>query len=185
MRLILLLTLLTLLSCNNKISDWEVHKDRYNISSISFPNLPAERIDTTTNNIVNYTMLSTLDSIDVSPSVFAKHILYPINIAELDLFNIKKDSIRLNNLFMKMIDGALNQSNGVLKSKVFFTYPEPGVKFVIIDHANSMKTISRIIIFDNFVINTNATGKESSFDEETEQQFFNSLKVNSDKSKRK
>ncbi|MFD1631318.1 hypothetical protein [Pseudopedobacter beijingensis] len=186
MRVFLLLTSITLIfSCKGKIGDWEVYKDRYNISSISFPNLPAERIDTTTNSLVNYTMLSTLDSIDTSPSVFAKHILYPVNIAELDLFTIKKDSNRLNSLFMKMIDGALNQSNSILKSKDFFIYPEPGVKFVTIDQTNSMKTVSRIIIFDNLVINTNATGKSDIFDEETEVKFFNSLKINRDKSDRK
>jgi len=120
-----------------------------------------------------------------SPSAFSYDCYFPTKLSEFDLYEMKKDPNKVNRLFESMIDGAQRQSNSEVIEKAHFTYPEPGVKITLFNFESNIKSICRIIIFDNYVISINATGASEVYNNDAEEKFFNSLKVNPENRHRK
>ncbi len=152
------------------------------------PTTPTERIDTIPSEsfaIIYASHMSSIDNEGVSPSTFGYNIYFPTDNTALDFFEIKKDTAKTNQVFENMIQGALSNSVSELGEKSYFSYPEPGVRFTAINKSNGMLGICRLIIFDNYVILTGAYGTTGSFSNESEEEFFKSLKINSGKRNRK
>ena len=186
--LFLTIIIITSLSCKSQLDNWITFSDKFNIGSILLPKQPLESVDTIvtpTFKLIQCANVIALDNKVISPSAFNYSIIFPTNINDFDFFKMKKDSNVVNTLFNNMINGAINNSNSILISKEYFHYPEPGVKITLHNSISKQTSVTRIIIFDDFVINTNATGKDSDFDNKIEETYFNSLKVNSDKRTRK
>ena len=187
-KLILLLPLFSILSCNPKLENWITYSDHFNIGSISLPKMPQENLDTTTTpnfKLVSSLNLSSIDNKKNSPSTFSYDLYFPTNIQEFDLYEMKKDSNIVNKLFDNMIRGAQRKSNTQIKEKNYFNYPEPGAKFILVNDETKNIGVVRIIIFDNYIISTNATGTEANFSYEIENEFFSTLKIKSEGRNRK
>ena len=186
--LTILIALTVTPGCKTKLDNWITYKDKFDLGSISLPSAPKETIDTVvTSNykLVHSSNISAFPNKDISPSAFGYDLVFPTNISEFDLFQMKKDSSIVNKLFYNMMKGAEYTTNSLIKDKLFFNYHnEPAVKFTLYNETDKQKSIGRIIIFDNYVLLTTATGIESKYSEEVEEAFFNTLKTDSGKSNR-
>jgi hypothetical protein len=174
---------LCFLACSNSIDNWLTFKDGFNIGSISLPNKPNETIDTTVTSafkLISSVNLSTIDNKSNSPSTFGYDLYFPTEINEFDFFKMKKDPTTVSRLFDKMILGAQRKSDSEVKEKIYFDYPEPGVKVILLNKETNQKGICRIIIFDNYIIMTSAVGTYDHYTEDIEDKFFKTLKVNSE-----
>ena len=180
--------IITTLSCKAKLDKWITFHDKFNIGEITIPKQPVESVDTMITpkfKLVHNVNVISLDNKDNSPSTFEYDIIFPTNNNDFDLFKMKKDTNIVNSLFNNMINSAISKSNTQLMHVESFKYPEPGVKIIVHDNNNKLTGVTRIIIFDNFVVVTTATGNDSKYNYEIEETFFKSLNINTDKRTRK
>lgn len=188
MKNILILLLLTCgFGCSNYAQNSESYSDKYNIGSISMPAATSEKLDTIITpkfKLVASQNMAYIDNKKYSPSTFSYDCYFPTILSEFDFFEMKKDSVTVNRLLENMINGAQSQSNSEIIGKTYFTYPEPGVKVTLLNHETNTKGVCRIIIFDNYVISTRATGANDNYENDVEDKFFKSLKINPETRKR-
>lgn len=187
-KIIFLFIILCFYGCKNRFENWIVYNDNYNIGSISLPHHPTINIDTAANSaykIIFELNSAALDNKESSPSAFTYDIYFPTNINEFDLFQMKKDSNTVKQLFENMIKGAQRKSKSEVREKSYFNYPEPGMKATLYSTEQNLITVCRLIIFDNYIIGTSATGKDKNFSFEMEEDYFKTLKINPPKRNRK
>lgn len=177
-------TIVVLLSaCKNRLEKWITFNDEFNIGSISLPSYPNLYADTAFEQnyaIVKIAYISSLETEEKGPSAFS-YTIFSFLGDGINLVEKKKDSTKLNALFNNMINGALFKANATLTEKVPFNYPEPGMKFTLSNNINGSIAVCRLVIFDNYIILTSANGKKEDFSYELEEDFFETLKINSEK----
>lgn len=185
---ILFTLIICLIGCSEKMDNWVIYEDPFNIGSISLPSQPNETRDTVATSafkLVTSINMTSIDNKTNSPSTFCYDLYFPTDIKEFDLFQMKKDSNTVNRLFDNMIQGTLRKSNSRVSEKKYFDYPEPGVKVTMLNNVSNDIGVCRIIIFDNYVIMTSAVGRNDEFSEDVEDEFFKSLKINSENRNRR
>ena len=173
---------------NNNFDHWITFKDTFNIGSISMPEKPSEHVDTAktgTFSLVSSVNAAALNNEKASPSKFYYNLYFATDLHEFDLFKMKQDSATVNKLFEHMINEAKKIADCEVIEKVYFNYPEPGVKITLLNSKTNTLGICRILIFDNYIIATSAVGTKNNFSNSLEDKFFNSLTISSANRNRK
>jgi len=160
------------------------YSDKYDIGSVSLPGELTEMLDTISFPTFKLVMVN-ITATSNDDNAFGYSLIFPTALSQFDMFQLKKDSSRLNTIFESMINGVEANFKGETVAKNYFNYPEPGVRTALQIKLTNQIVICRVIVFDDYIISTNAVGNDEQILTAKEDVFFKTLKVNPEKRNRK